>query len=71
MYDDSVRVAPLDKILAETDAPFAAPVPHRGARNEPIYTREVIQKIAELKGVSGDDMAAHITKNAQKIFTLR
>ncbi len=68
MYDDSIRVVPLDRILAETDAPFAAPAPHRGARNEPAYVVEVVRKLAALKGVSVEEMGAHTVKNAQKVF---
>lgn len=68
MYDDSIRVAPMDKILAETDAPFAAPVPYRGKRNEPSYVGEVVKKIADIKGVSEEDMAAQTVKNAEVAF---
>jgi TatD DNase family protein len=70
MYDESIRVAPLDKILSETDSPFAAPVPFRGKRNEPVYVEEVVKKIAAIKGVSVDDMAAQILENAKKVFAL-
>ncbi len=68
MYDDSIRAAPLDKILAETDAPFAAPMPHRGTRNEPSYTVEVVRKIAALKGIPVEEMGERTVKNAQKVF---
>ncbi|HUD02760.1 MAG TPA: TatD family hydrolase [Candidatus Paceibacterota bacterium] len=68
MYDESIRVAPLDKILSETDSPFAAPVPFRGKRNEPVYVEEVVKKIAAIKGVSVDAMAAQILENAKKVF---
>lgn len=70
MYDDSIRVAPLDRILAETDSPFAAPVPHRGARNEPAYVEEVVNKIASLKGSSPEDMARQVVENSRKAFGL-
>jgi len=68
MYDDSIRIAPLDKILSETDSPFAAPVPHRGKRNEPAYVSHVVKKIALIKGVDLDTMAAQILQNSQKVF---
>ena len=70
MYDESIRVAPLDKILSETDSPFAAPVPFRGKRNEPAYVEEVVKKIAAIKGISVDDMAAQILANSKKVFAL-
>jgi TatD DNase family protein len=67
-YDESIRVAPLDKILSETDSPFAAPMPFRGKRNEPIFVEEVVKKIAAIKGVSVDVMAAPIGENFKKVF---
>lgn len=48
-YDELVKYAPLDMILAETDSPFVAPVPHRGKRNSPVYVPEVVKHIAQLK----------------------
>jgi len=45
-YNDVIRNSPIENILAETDAPYVAPVPHRGQRNEPVYMKEVIKKIA-------------------------
>ena len=49
-YDELIRYAPLDKLMAETDSPFVAPVPHRGERNSPLYVKEVVKKIAEIRG---------------------
>jgi TatD DNase family protein len=71
MYDESIRVTPLDKILAETDAPFAAPVPHRGKRNEPAYVAEVVQKIAAVKKLSVEEVAYQIVLNSQQFFGLQ
>jgi TatD DNase family protein len=68
MYDESIRVAPLERILSETDSPFAAPVPHRGKRNEPVYVEEVVKKIAAVKNISADETARQITLNSQRIF---
>lgn len=70
-YDDSVRVCPLDKMLVETDAPYAAPVPNRGKRNEPIYVADVAAKIAALKGIPVEEVAKATVQNAQKVFGLR
>lgn len=70
MYDDSIRTCPLDKLLVETDAPFAAPVPNRGKRNEPVFVKEVISKIAAVKGVSVEEVAAATVANATKVFAL-
>jgi TatD DNase family protein len=67
---DIVRALPLDRLLVETDCPFLAPEPHRGKRNEPAYTRLVAERIAELKGVSFDDLARATTDNAQRLFEL-
>jgi TatD DNase family protein len=67
-YDERIRMIPMDKILSETDAPYVAPVPYRGKRNEPVYVVEVVKKLALIKGVSFEEMAEQIWKNAQKIF---
>lgn len=69
-YDESIRAAPLDKILSETDSPFAAPVPHRGKRNEPSFVEEVVQKIAALKGEPAEAITEHIYQNAHRVFGL-
>lgn len=70
MYDESIRVTPINRILAETDAPFAAPVPYRGKRNEPSYVIEVIKKIATLKNMSLEEAGSQITLNSKRIFGL-
>ncbi|MEK7493779.1 MAG: TatD family hydrolase [Patescibacteria group bacterium] len=69
-YDDLVRWAPLDRILVETDAPFVAPVPHRGKRNEPSYAKYVAQRIAEIKGLSFEEVAERTTQNARELFAI-
>src|SRR3989338_4939956 len=51
-YDETLKNAPLDRIMVETDAPYVAPAPYRGKRNEPLYVEEVAKKIAELRGIS-------------------
>jgi TatD DNase family protein len=70
MYDESIRVTPLDKMLIETDAPYAAPVPNRGKRNEPVYVAHVAAKIAALKGLSKEEVLAATVQNAKKVFNL-
>ncbi|OGC87665.1 hypothetical protein A3D70_01145 [Candidatus Adlerbacteria bacterium RIFCSPHIGHO2_02_FULL_54_18] len=70
MYDDSIRLCPLEKMLIETDAPFAAPVPHRGKRNEPVYVEHVARKIAGLKGLGLEEVSERAVANAQKVFNI-
>ena len=67
-YDEIIKMIPLKNILAETDAPYVAPLAHRGKRNEPAYVVEVIKKLAELKNISVDEMAEQINKNAQRVL---
>lgn len=57
------RTIPLDRLLVETDAPFLAPPPHRGKRNEPAFVVEVARKVASLRGISLDALAAAATAN--------
>jgi TatD DNase family protein len=59
---------PLDKILIETDAPFLAPVPQRGKRNEPAYVLHIADKIAEIHSKSPAEIAARTTANAARLF---
>lgn len=70
MYDESIKICPLEKMLIETDAPFAAPVPYRGKRNEPAYVAEIAKKIAAVKGVTIDEIAKQIILNSQRIFAI-
>lgn len=69
-YDDVVKFAPLDRILVETDAPFLAPEPYRGKRNEPLYVAEVAKKISELKGGPIDSVCETTTNNFRTLFTV-
>jgi TatD DNase family protein len=69
-YEEVIRKAPLDKIMIETDAPFVAPVPHRGQRNEPSYIDEVAKKIAEIKNISYEEAAKATTENAKRLFKI-
>ncbi|HTH93385.1 MAG TPA: TatD family hydrolase [Candidatus Paceibacterota bacterium] len=70
-YEEVVQFVPLERILSETDAPFAAPAPYRGQRNEPAYVIEVVKKIAEIKGISLEDCQNQLIQNAKDLFNLR
>jgi TatD DNase family protein len=59
---------PLEAIVLETDSPYLAPVPHRGKRNESSYLPLVAQKLAELKGISLEEVASQTTANALRLF---
>ena len=61
--------SPEDRILVETDAPYLAPVPMRGKPNEPAYTSHTLAKLAELRGVSVEDMAAATRANTLRLFS--
>lgn len=67
-YDEQIKFIPLDRILVETDAPYVAPVPYRGKRNEPSYIIEVVKKIAEIKGATLEEIAQISTNNARLLF---
>jgi TatD DNase family protein len=67
---EAIYGIPLHKIMVETDCPFAAPLPYRGQRNEPAYVVEVAKKIAEIKGVSFEEIAKATTENAKKLFKI-
>jgi TatD DNase family protein len=66
-----VRVVPLESLLIETDAPFLTPHPVRGKRNEPSYVKFIADKIAELRGISYEQVAEVTTKNAFRLFRWR
>ena len=68
-YDEVVKYIPMERILSETDAPYVTPVPYRGKRNEPTYVVEVVKKLAELKGVSLDEMKSWIWGNVHYVLT--
>ncbi|MFQ6110916.1 MAG: YchF/TatD family DNA exonuclease, partial [Nitrospinota bacterium] len=67
---DAVKRIPLEALLLETDAPYLAPHPHRGRRNEPAYLRHTAQSLAELKGLSLEDVARVTTLNARVLLGL-
>lgn len=63
------RMAPDDRILVETDAPYLAPVPHRGGTNEPSFVCHTAEKLAELRGVAFDTIASQTTDNFLRLFS--
>lgn len=65
-----VRAVPDDRLLVETDAPYLAPVPHRGRRNEPAYVRETARVVAEVRGIAPDELAALTWANARRFYAL-
>ena len=67
---EAAQKLPLDKILVETDAPYLAPVPKRGRENRTGYTRYVVDKIAELRGLTSEEVAMATYDNAMRIFGL-
>lgn len=64
------KQVPINRLLVETDAPYLAPIPFRGKRNEPAYVKFVAEKIAELRNISLEEVATQTTKNANKLFGL-
>ena len=67
---DIVKAAPADMLLIETDAPYLAPTPYRGKRNEPAYVVEVAKKIAEVREVSLEEVARITTQNAENLYNI-
>lgn len=65
-----VKAAPREMILIETDAPYLAPVPYRGKRNEPAYVVEVAKKLAEVRGETLEEVAAYTTANAKSLYKI-
>jgi len=65
---EAARRVPLDRLLVETDAPFLAPQPVRGKRNEPAYVAHTAAALAELHGLDADAMAEHCWQNASQLF---
>jgi TatD DNase family protein len=66
----AARMVPLDRLLIETDAPYLAPVPRRGKRNEPAYVIETARRVAELRNSTPEEVAAATTANFHKLFGL-
>jgi TatD DNase family protein len=64
------KMVPVNRLLVETDAPYLAPAPHRGKRNEPAHVRYTANFLAELRGCEHAELAAATTANAQRLFRL-
>ncbi len=69
-YDEMIKAVPLESLMIETDAPFAAPAPYRGKPCEPWMVIEVAKKVAELKNMDEEDVRQQLLKNTQKFFNL-
>lgn len=71
-WDDEalVRMIPADRLLVESDAPYLAPVPHRGRRNEPAWVARTVERLAAARGVSAADLGRVVTENARAFFGL-
>ncbi len=67
-YDEVIKEAPIDMLLSETDAPYVAPVPHRGSRNEPSFVMEVVKRMAEIRGEPLTILAPALVKNALRML---
>ena len=67
---EAATIVPIDKLLVETDAPYLAPMPYRGKRNETGYTRYVVEKIAELRNLPMEEVAQQTTENAHRLFRI-
>lgn len=68
---ESAKLTPLDRMLVETDAPYLTPKPYRGRQNEPGYVRYVAQAIAELKGISLDEVADNTYENTMRVYGIK
>jgi len=69
--DAAMREVPLDRLLVETDAPYLAPVPHRGKRNEPAHVAETARRLATVVGKSVEEISEITTANAARVFGAR
>ena len=64
------KIVPLERLLLETDAPYMTPVPYRGKENQPAYVKFVAEEIANLRGISFDEVASATCENAKKLLAL-
>jgi TatD DNase family protein len=66
---DVARIVPADRYLVETDAPYLAPIPHRGQSNEPSYVRHTAEKLADLRGITLEQLGRESTANFGRLFS--
>ena len=66
-----VKKVPVSHLLLETDAPYLTPHPHRGKRNEPAYVIHTAKKVAEIKGVSVDELTSLTYQNTKNVFGIK
>jgi len=69
-YDEVIRYIPQNSIMSETDAPFVAPMPHRGRRNEPVYVEEIVKAISRIRAEDFDTVRETLKNNAIRVFNL-
>jgi len=69
-YYQVISKTPLEMIMADTDSPYVAPIPYRGKKNEPFYIREIVKKIAEIKGLTKEEIARAVFSNAKRLFDI-
>ena len=65
-----IKYVPKDKLLVETDCPYLTPEPFRGKRNDSGYLKYIVEKVAEIKGVVFEEMAAITMENAKRLFRI-
>lgn len=65
------KAVPIDRLLIETDAPYLTPEPYRGKRNEPVYVRYVAGTIAELRGMTFEEVAKKTAENTKRLFNIK
>ena len=65
-----VEKVPTERLLLETDAPYLAPMPYRGQRNEPSYLEEVIKKISQIKNIEENELSEMLINNTKRVFKI-
>lgn len=69
-YDEVIQFLPIESIMAETDAPFAAPEPYRGARALPIHVREIVSRLAQIRGEDEEFVRVKLLENIKRMFSI-
>lgn len=68
MYEELIKIVPIERLLSETDSPYVAPVPHRGRRCEPAFVIEVVRKMAEIKELPLQEVAEILLQNSKRLW---